>query len=97
MPTIGATVGLDIATAGSGTPLQGGSGWSISGALYVTNLRTRREFNARTWTLARTCVRARGLLNMTSGNGGVHGGGRESKQSRVEQSRAIERGLSSAS
>lgn len=34
---------LDIATAGSGTPLQGGSGWSISDALYVTNLRTRRS------------------------------------------------------
>lgn len=32
---------LDIVTAGSGTSLQGGSGWSISGALYVTNLRTR--------------------------------------------------------
>lgn len=27
----------------SGTSLQGGSGWSISGALYVTNLRTRRS------------------------------------------------------
>lgn len=25
------------------TPLQGGSGWSISDALYVTNLRTRRS------------------------------------------------------
>lgn len=45
-PTIGATAasrGLDIATAGSGTPLQGGSGWSISDALYVTNRRTRRS------------------------------------------------------
>ena len=26
---------------GNRAPLQGGSGWSISGALYVTNLRTR--------------------------------------------------------
>lgn len=34
---------LGIAMADSGTPLQGGSGWSISGALYVTNLRIRRS------------------------------------------------------
>lgn len=83
-PTIGATVGLDIATAGSGTPLQGGSGWSISGALYVTNLRTRRSLMpVRGPWCGRVC--ARGLLNMTSGKGWVGEEGRQSRESGAER------------
>lgn len=89
VPTIGATVGLDIATAGSGTPLQGGSGWSISGALYVTNLRTRRQFNARTWTLARTCVRAWVIkYDERERRGGWRRKGVRAKRSRAERSGA---------
>jgi len=48
---------LGIAMAGGGTPLQGGSGWSISGALYVTNLRTRRSLMPVRGP--RVCARAR--------------------------------------